>query len=256
MLGQVMAVGTLAATHCIRSGRHRARSVALLILFIVVGALSRSATSLFTIMVYCTLSLIVVLQAKSGAARMFAALLGILLVPLTLLSFVFMDDVLTLVGKDPTLTGRTELWQYALADIWQRPLLGWGYSAFWTPANEAAMEISLKLHWFVPQAHNGLLEILLAIGAAGAGYFIFLLGRNVWLAIKCLATPSRDFALSSLFFYGGLIATGVSEAVLMEPVQITTCLFFIMGLMCEKSLRRLPAPAFRRYRHAVPLRAA
>jgi O-antigen ligase len=41
------------------------------------------------------------------------------------------DTVLGSLGKDATLTGRTDLWPYVLEMIEKRPWLGYGYSGFW-----------------------------------------------------------------------------------------------------------------------------
>ena len=41
-------------------------------------------------------------------------------------------DVVTAdVGKDATLTGRTDLWNVAITMIARRPWLGYGYGGFW-----------------------------------------------------------------------------------------------------------------------------
>ena len=86
---------------------------------------------------------------------------------------------LELIGKDPTLTGRTEIWAYIIKDIWMKPLLGWGYHVFWLETNPAALEISEAVHWVVSTAHNGLLELLLDVGVFGAALFAFILIRTI-----------------------------------------------------------------------------
>ncbi len=83
-----------------------------------------------------------------------------------------------MIGKDPTLTGRTDIWGYVIPYIYQRPLLGWGYVAFWSTTNPAAMVIAEELHWFAPQAHNGLLEMLFTCRARWHGFFHFSVGEN------------------------------------------------------------------------------
>ena len=74
------------------------------------------------------------------------------------------NTFLELIGKDPTLTGRTEIWAYVIPDIWMKPWLGWGYFGFWQLTNPVAFKISNAMHWVVSQAHNGLLEFLLNVG--------------------------------------------------------------------------------------------
>jgi hypothetical protein len=41
--------------------------------------------------------------------------------------------VLDLLGKDQTLTGRTDLWPLVIDSIAERPMLDWGYRAFSSP---------------------------------------------------------------------------------------------------------------------------
>jgi exopolysaccharide production protein ExoQ len=81
-------------------------------------------------------------------------------------------------GRDVTLTGRTELWPVLVAIILQRPWLGYGYSAFWS-GEEPALGIS----WRPTQAHNGFLEVALGLGVIGLGLFIFVLVRGVARAV-------------------------------------------------------------------------
>lgn len=44
-------------------------------------------------------------------------------------------------GKDMTLTGRTELWGYAFAEIMERPFRGAGFQAFWVYGNPLAEQL-------------------------------------------------------------------------------------------------------------------
>ena len=62
-------------------------------------------------------------------------------------------------GRDATLTGRTDIWAGVLPFVEQSPLLGSGFDVFWTPEIIAAHEIG--------EAHNGYLEVLLHLGSIG-----------------------------------------------------------------------------------------
>ena len=209
----------------------------MLILFIAVALLSKSSTSTMTILAFCSSEGIVMLLRKGGAARVTAIVAAVVLLPFVLYTALFPDFLLQMIGKDPTLTGRTDLWALVVDDIAKRPLLGWGYSAFWSPNSPAAVEISTALMWYVPQAHNGLLEILLNIGIVGAALFIFLWARTVRLALQCLHTQEKALAISTLYSCGGILLLGITESVLIEPAQISTSVFFITGLMCEVAVK-------------------
>jgi exopolysaccharide production protein ExoQ len=146
------------------------------------------------------------------------------------------DTLLELIGKDPTLTGRTELWAYVIPDIWMKPWLGWGYFGFWSSSNPAAVEISDAMGQVMPQAHNGLLEFLLNVGVLGTALFAFILIRTIVLAVRCLRTPERALAISTITCCVGILMEGVSETVLLAPTQSLTPVLFITGLMCERAL--------------------
>lgn len=66
-----------------------------------------------------------------------------------------------IVGRDATLTGRTEMWPVLLAQP-INPLLGSGFQSFWqTPA---AAAIGESFYYIPTQAHNGFLEVYLQTG--------------------------------------------------------------------------------------------
>jgi len=78
-----------------------------------------------------------------------------------------------MLGRDATLTGRTDLWNILLREP-INPLVGTGYQSFWL--SDAAQRL-WETHPFHPnQAHNGYLETYLNGGLAGV---LLLLGMIV-----------------------------------------------------------------------------
>jgi O-antigen ligase len=256
VIGPVMAIGGLAAFHTL-SGQRGRRMVyaALLTLFVVCAAMSRSATSLLTIFAYGTGTGLAMLL-RHPRFRALGVILTALAIPLVLVAAALKDTVLGMLGKDPTLTGRTVLWGFVEDDIRLRPLFGWGYSAFWQPDNPAANAISLTLGWYVPQAHNGILEILIELGFVGVALFITLWFRNLLLSVQCLRTQIGDFAATAVLFYVSLLIMGASEAILLEPFELSTMLFFLFSFICERerhrSKERRRSPASRALHFATP----
>ena len=77
-------------------------------------------------------------------------------------------EAATAIGRDETLTGRTEIWASILPDIERQPFLGYGFSSFWTAETKGEHNIG--------EAHNGYLEVLLELGFVGMLFFsIYLL---------------------------------------------------------------------------------
>jgi O-antigen ligase len=63
------------------------------------------------------------------------------------------------VGRDATLTGRTQVWASLLPVVMSRPLAGGGFGVFWTPGRQDLYQIS--------GAHSGYLDVLLGLGFIG-----------------------------------------------------------------------------------------
>ena len=87
-----------------------------------------------------------------------------------------LEDTVTLLTGDPTLTGRTQLWQYVLARWEESPYLGQGFGALWQVGPETG-EYLRRAHvdWVMNEAHNGYLDVLAQIGVIGLlvlGFFM------------------------------------------------------------------------------------
>ena len=83
---------------------------------------------------------------------------------------VFMPDMMfELIGKERTLTGRTDIWNALAAAIKEHPVLGYGYGTFWGDPVGPSYWVRFNLEWGVPTAHNGWIETWLSAGA-GSGH--------------------------------------------------------------------------------------
>jgi len=110
-----------------------------------------------------------------------------------------------LFGRDPTLSGRTAIWIQVLRSIAQRPLLGYGYDAYWRGMQGPSLEIASAVHFVVVHAHNGFLEIALELGAAGL-VLLLLAGlraaRQLWPLWIRGPIDRIAFPLALLFLIG------------------------------------------------------
>jgi exopolysaccharide production protein ExoQ len=72
------------------------------------------------------------------------------------------------VGREATLTGRTQVWKSLLPEVMSNPVLGHGFGGFWTSETRELFQIS--------GGHSGYLDVLLDIGFAGLIFIsLFLL---------------------------------------------------------------------------------
>jgi len=81
------------------------------------------------------------------------------------------DFMFDLIGKDRTLTGRTDIWDAIVLSIKDKPYLGYGYGVYWMDELGPSYYVRLQLQWGIPSAHNGWMETWLSIGVLGVALF-------------------------------------------------------------------------------------
>ncbi|MBI1340886.1 hypothetical protein GC169_11865 [bacterium] len=121
-------------------------------------------------------------------------------------------------GRDATLTGRTDIWTLLQSAVWERPLTGYGYGAFWARASDERMMIATALEWNAPTAHSGWLDLALAVGLGGAAIFALDLAFSIWRGSRrCAVSPVGVFVLAAI---GQLLLFGVSESLFLAQNSI------------------------------------
>lgn len=101
------------------------------------------------------------------------------------------EVLLELIGKDKTLTGRTDIWDALLRSIKDKPWLGYGYGVYWMDQLGPSYYVRLQLQWGIPTAHNGWIETWLSVGFAGVLAFAMLF---IWTAMLAFQRISRGGA--------------------------------------------------------------
>jgi O-antigen ligase len=149
------------------------------------------------------------------------------------------DLLMQFIGKDATLTGRTDIWALVVASAMRRPLLGYGYQAFWGMGlrGESAT-ISLSYGWIPGHAHDGLLNVWITLGAVGVGLVLITILQAIRDAIRAL---SRNPDSEVLWYVSLLVLTlvsNISEVTYMSPNNLGWVLFVVacVGLRGCKSL--------------------
>jgi O-antigen ligase len=114
----------------------------------------------------------------------------------------FAPDLLSRIGRDPTLTGRTAIWNQVLA-LSGNPIVGTGFESFWLGPRLQQM---WSLYWWHPnEAHNGYIEVFLDLGWVGVALFgmLVLTGLRRILASVHQQTEAAELMLA--FFVAALI---------------------------------------------------
>ena len=161
-----------------RGGLTAARSLSLVIcVFVLVMSGSRSAWLIAIALVLLRLALELAHRAGPRARNALVVAAPLLILACACSAVLLFPWIALRLGRDPTLSGRTAVWSQVLHAIANRPLLGYGYDAFWRGMTGPSLQIDAALHFVVEHAHNGFLEILLELGAAGLALFVLSLLR-------------------------------------------------------------------------------
>lgn len=253
-MGIVMVATAVATAAVLASGDNpgRGRRVALLTLVLSIGLMlgTQSKTSLLCLLIGLgTVTGLWVMRRGGPALSVVAVWAAITAAGVG--AWVWTDNsalILELLGKDPTLTGRTDIWESLMRRVAERPWTGFGYSAFWGKESVPAHYVRLETGWLVPSAHNGWIDLLVQVGWPGT----VLVGAVMALALVALVARlggqgAREggFSLAYLMVFAVLSA---SESVLLSHANLPWALF--LALM-TRSLTPDPMP--QRHTATVPL---
>jgi exopolysaccharide production protein ExoQ len=172
--------------------------------------LSNSQTS-----VVCLLSVVLLflLSHVRPLAHRPARIVAVVLMAATLLYvfeevFHLKDSLLGLLGRDSSLTNRTEVWQ-VLKELEVDPLFGAGFMSFWTGARLTVIWKTLGSG--INQAHSGYLEQYLNLGYAGLA-FIAAIMLSTLLKIRVHLSMDAPAAMLRLSFVVTAVLYNYTEA--------------------------------------------
>jgi len=122
------------------------------------------------------------------------------------------EYVLAMLGRDATLTNRTELWA-VVRGLQKNAMVGTGFMSFW--AGDRMATVWKALGPGVNQAHNGYLEQYLNLGYVGVAFIIAIALSTLFVVVKqlksdysagvlrlCLLTTAMLYNYTEASFYG------------------------------------------------------
>jgi len=136
-------------------------------------------------------------------------------------SALFLDTGGSLVksmDRDPTLTGRTEVWKDVLA-MTGNPMVGTGFESFWLGAR---LESMWRRYWWHPnEAHNGYLEVYLTLGWIGEFLLAVVLVTGYRNAVKAYRFDPQTGRLKLAYFAVAVAYNFTESAIrIMHPMWI------------------------------------
>lgn len=170
---------------------------------------------------------------------------GTTVIPLLIIGILITGTIATLVtanweatllalGRDPSLSGRTGLWEAAIEKIMLRPWFGYGYQGFWLEAGEA-FDIWKAEGYKPPHAHNGFINMALDFGLVGLFLFLLTLGINYARAIRWLQAGNCALDLWPVCYITFFFMYNHSESTIVEHNSIFWALLVAVAL----SMRRV-----------------
>lgn len=181
--------------------------------------------------------------------RRFGIVIGLTLCAagiVALFAGVMLQSVLELLGRDVTLTGRTDIWSLTWDAIQERFWTGYGYGAFWSNPWGPATEIWDALSWRAPSSHSGLLELWLALGLIGVMLFVWLMVQTFLRIIASAPLAKPEQALWVVGYFVIFLVHAITEPSMMEQTSISWVLFVAIacarGSPLGRARRRTPTP--------------
>lgn len=112
------------------------------------------------------------------------------------------QDILDKLFGEATLTGRTDIWEFAWAEFLTRPIIGFGFNGFWGVGGGSANTFADNAFLAdILQSHNGYLDILLETGIVGMTIFIFFVAVTVGNCRRAIRMNGGLFFLSIALFF-------------------------------------------------------
>ncbi len=136
-------------------------------------------------------------------------------------------------GKDLTLTGRTDIWSAMFDLIWERPWLGYGFNAVWRDwDSEITAYLWRTLAWECPYGHNGFMDLLAELGFVGLSAFLLSFINTFLKGVMWLRITGCIEGIWPLMYLTFLVMYNISESTLVE----TNSIFWIVYVSTVFSL--------------------
>lgn len=144
-----------------------------------------------------------------------------------------MGLVIKTLGRDMTLTGRTEIWSDVFDVAARNPLLGVGYGGFWI-GRLANIPWTEKLTWTLAQAHNGYVDMYLQIGWIGVILFAVLVISTIGKLARAFQAD-KVYGQFCMTFFIIILYVNITESTLLRGDHNQWFLFLLTILVVPQS---------------------
>lgn len=149
-----------------------------------------------------------------------------------LFSQILVTFVLGLLGKDPSLTGRTDIWMGTLQAIRGNMALGGGFGAGWDLVGE---RLFILTGIDVGHAHNGYLDLVTDLGVVG---LVILILFYIAIFLTAIRAYFADRASETALFAAGISAFALIGNWVASFLILHNSIYWVLPVLCVMSLRR------------------
>jgi O-antigen ligase len=228
MLGQVALVSIIGLYYAARSekigGKYASLLVLLMSVILLVG--STSITSLLVLVCLVCIGLWLGCDKRVrtlGIGNIYSIFVMVCLMGMMVATYSWapesVEHFLSLLGKDVTFTGRTELWQDVFEEFRNHVVMGTGFGAFWVVGDNRLMYLYENYVWLPNSAHMGYLDIMNETGVVGLALFL--------LAVICYFRNLGGFGKASFWkwFVISALIINFQESTLFKHNALTGVMF-------------------------------
>lgn len=121
-------------------------------------------------------------------------------------------DIVSGLGRDSTLTGRTDVWPAVLEQISDRPLLGLGWNGAWRDGLPDTERMWRAAGFKMYHSHDGYLDVMLQLGVVGACFVTIALLWSIGGGIRAFLRRHEILALWSVGVTLALLLVNLTES--------------------------------------------
>ncbi len=200
----------------VRSARIGGLIVALALVFLLFTK-SKTSIAMLPITLIVSALLTRIHRPSLGISLVLAVVVAFNVLSIGSIYFEPVRDLLDMVLTDTSFTGRTDIWQFALDRVAERPITGYGFAAFWG-TKQVVYGMSGASIWAntAAHAHNAYLNLALTVGIPGS------ILATLWLVVF----PVVDFFRSP----------DAPAAAPLKMLFLRVCLFAALGSCFESML--------------------
>jgi exopolysaccharide production protein ExoQ len=225
VMGRSMAFGVLTLLATMFVVRPAAKLLTFAGIVLCAGLLIMSAARTGWVVAFFVLfaaPFFVILQPNRFSRAVRICMVGLAVIAGCVLVAMTFQYGLALIGRDETLSGRTHLWDLALASGKKRFLIGAGYRAYWTASGASDIYTQTSLGGrSLGNGHNGYLDTWLELGMMGFSAFLLLLVTVIVRITRHLTRSADAIGLWLAMAVSYMALYAFTEQVLMQQSEIT-----------------------------------